>query len=76
MAKIVDDFTTCVHVTEYNATSVRSAAARCVALARRHYGGPVMTVSSGAHIHDGQIDYTYVLVPRPTEPAPEKRPEE
>lgn len=64
MARIVAEYPECVHVTEYNATSARSAASKCAALARKHFGTRVMSVSSGGTVHDGQIDYSYVFVPR------------
>lgn len=65
MATIVDTFPECVHVTEHNATSARSAAAKCAALARNHFKSRVMVVSSGATVRDHETDYTYVFVRRP-----------
>lgn len=62
--KIVQTFPSCIHVTDANAISARSAATRCVAVARKHFGGPVMVVSSGGAIRNNQVDYTYVFTPR------------
>lgn len=63
--KIVQSFPGSVHVTDCNAVSARSAASRCAAVARKHFGGPVMVVSSGGTSHpDHQVDYNYVFVPR------------
>jgi hypothetical protein len=51
-----------VHVVMRNAVSQRSAASKCAAFARKHFGAPVSMVSSGGHVHDGQTDYSYVFV--------------
>lgn len=49
-----------VHVQRRDVTGPRSAVQRALAYARRHYGGPVHTVSGGGN----RADYRYVIVPR------------
>lgn len=53
-----------VHIVMRNAVSQRSAASKCAALARKHFGTRVSMITGGAHFHDGQTDYSYVFVSR------------